>query len=106
LTPDCFFSSQVTVSDSEDPFQRLTSTCVVQITIDDVNDERPRFEPVPQLSIAENSAANSPIATIRAVDRDVGKNAEVEYILEDSQMGKFRFKKLFSSVNIDKWSML
>jgi hypothetical protein len=44
--------------------------------------------------VPENSAANTPIATIRAFDRDVGKNSEVEYILEDSQMGKFSIGRI------------
>ena len=84
----------MTVTDHADSFQQLTSTCVVQITVDDVNDERPIFDPIQVLQIPENSAPNSPIATIRAFDRDIGKNAEVEYILEDSQMGKFSIGRI------------
>ena len=39
--------------------------------------------------IGENSPANTAIATLRAFDRDVGENARVEYLLEDSQGGLF-----------------
>ena len=84
----------MTVTDHADAFQQLTSTCVVQIAVNDINDERPVFEPVPVLHVPENSAANTPIATIRAFDRDIGKNSEVEYILEDSQMGKFSIGRI------------
>ena len=82
------------VTDHVDPFHQLTSACVVQITVDDVNDERPQFEALPTLSVLENSPANTPIATIRAFDRDSGKNAELEYLLEDSQMGKFSIGRI------------
>ncbi len=50
-----FSSPQVTVTDHADSFHQLTSACVVQITVDDVNDERPQFEPLPTLSVFENS---------------------------------------------------
>jgi hypothetical protein len=39
-------------------------------------------------------SANTPISTIRAFDRDSGKNAELEYLLEDSQMGKFSIGRI------------
>ena len=84
----------MTVTDHADSFQQLTSACVVQITVDDVNDESPQFDSMPTLSVLENSPANTPITTLRAFDLDIGKNSELEYILEDSQMGKFSIGRI------------
>ena len=64
-----------------------------------MNDETPQFEDSlfvtrdgarrTEAEIAENSPANTPIVTVRAFDKDIGENARVEYLLEDSQGGLF-----------------
>ena len=43
------------------------STCIVQITVDDVNDQVPLFENIERMEIVENSPANTPVAAIRAI---------------------------------------
>ena len=72
----------------------LNSTCIVQITIDDVNDQVPLFENIERLLITENSPPNTPVAAIRAIDKDAGKNSEIEYLLEDSLGGKFSIGRI------------
>ena len=89
-----FFAFEVTAADSADSHNALTSTCIVQITIDDVNDQVPLFETIERLLITENSPANTPVAAIRAIDKDAGKNAEIEYLLEDSLGGKFSIGRI------------
>lgn len=89
-----FYTFVVTVADTPDTHNQKVSSCVVQITVDDVNDQVPQFEPIDRLEIAENSPANTPVAAIRAVDDDINKNAEIEYLLEDSLGGKFSIGRI------------
>ena len=72
----------------------MISTCIVQITVDDINDQVPLFENIERMQIVENSPANTPVAAIRAIDKDLGKNAEIEYLLEDSLGGKFSIGRI------------
>lgn len=78
-----FYTFEVTVADSVDTQAQLISTCIVQITVDDINDQVPLFENIlKRMEIVENSPANTPVAAIRAIDK--GKlNLE---ILKDQKM--------------------
>ena len=59
--------------------ERSTSV-VINIELEDVNDNRPQFESQEiDLNILENSPIGSTVDTIVAVDPDEGVNAEVEY---------------------------
>ncbi len=89
-----FFAFEVQVADSPNTQSQLISTCIVQVTILDVNDQVPLFENIERLHIVENSPANTPVAAIRAIDQDLGKNAEIEYLLEDSLGGKFSIGRI------------
>ena len=90
-----FYTFEVTVADSVDTQAQLISTCIVQITVDDINDQVPLFENIlKRMEIVENSPANTPVAAIRAIDKDLGKNAEIEYLLEDSLGGKFSIGRI------------
>ena len=52
-----------------------SATCMVQISVGDVNDNAPEIEPPPQhlLSVVENSPPNTAIARIAATDKDQGR---------------------------------
>uniref|UniRef100_A0A6I8NZJ1 Cadherin-12 n=1 Tax=Ornithorhynchus anatinus TaxID=9258 RepID=A0A6I8NZJ1_ORNAN len=58
----------------------LAGTTTVNITLTDVNDNPPRFpKSIFHLKVPESSPVGSAIGRIRAVDPDLGKNAEIEY---------------------------
>ena len=86
-----FYAFQVTVTDNSDIRYRRTATCLVEVTVQDINDHPPEFEDLElsSVTILENSPPNTPIVTVSAFDRDEGLNAEVEYLLEDSEGGRF-----------------
>ena len=86
-----FYALRVTVTDNSDIRYRRTATCLVEVTIQDVNDHAPEFEDLElsNVKIIENSPPNTPIVTVSAFDRDDERNAEVEYLLEDSEGGRF-----------------
>ena len=59
------------------------------ITIKDVNDMAPEFVTPGECSVAENTAANTVVTVVKAVDRDEGRNGYLEYSLSDSSGGTF-----------------
>ncbi len=60
----------------------LSSTLVVRVFVDDVNDNAPEFILAPRLfNISESTAVGTVIAQYQAIDRDNGVNGEVTYSL-------------------------
>ena len=84
------------MADTPDTHNQQISKCIVKITVKDVNDQVPVFENIGRFSIVENSPPNTPVTpnTIRAIDKDAGANAEIEYLLEDSLGGKFSIGRI------------
>ena len=81
------YSFEVTVRD-EVGKSGLSSTCLVQITVEDENDNTPQII-LPMTSmplvIMENSPPNSVVGKISATDLDEGRNAEVDFSLEEEE---------------------
>ncbi|XP_068092835.1 cadherin-10-like [Hyperolius riggenbachi] len=69
----------------------LSGTTTVNITLTDVNDNPPRFpQNTYHLGVSEASPVGSTVGHIKAVDADVGRNAEVRYRITDGdEMGMF-----------------
>ncbi|XP_029380027.1 cadherin-6-like isoform X2 [Echeneis naucrates] len=60
----------------------LTGTTVVNITLTDVNDNPPCFtQSIYQFRVPESSKSGTPFGTIQAIDRDIGKNAEMYFTI-------------------------
>ncbi|XP_034005450.1 cadherin-6-like isoform X2 [Trematomus bernacchii] len=58
----------------------LSGTTTVSITLADVNDNPPRFtKTVYEFRVPESSDIGSAVGVIRAMDNDIGENAEMEY---------------------------
>ncbi|XP_061569707.1 cadherin-6-like [Cololabis saira] len=58
----------------------LSGTTTVSITLSDVNDNPPRFsKPVYEFRVPESNEPGSVVGVIRALDKDVGENAEMDY---------------------------
>ncbi|XP_014868032.1 PREDICTED: cadherin-7-like isoform X2 [Poecilia mexicana] len=70
----------------------LSGTTAVTVTLTDVNDNPPRFPRRNyRFSIPESVSAPAVVARIKAVDPDLGQNAEVEYrVLDGDGPGTFR----------------
>lgn len=85
---------KVKVVDDPDPRYQRTATCLVEVTVSDVNDQSPAFEPIPFAHVLENSPPNTPILTVRAIDRDDGDNGVVVYVLDDTYEDKFSIGRL------------
>ncbi|XP_061878155.1 cadherin-22-like [Entelurus aequoreus] len=62
----------------------LSGTTSVTVTLTDVNDNPPRFpHKVNQYTVQESLPVRSVVARIKAVDADVGPNAEMDYRIMD-----------------------
>lgn len=60
----------------------LTGTTTVNISLTDVNDNPPRFtKSIYQFSVPELTEVGKPVGSMRAVDADVGRNAEMDYTI-------------------------
>ncbi|XP_077580310.1 cadherin-6-like [Stigmatopora nigra] len=58
----------------------LTGTAVVNISLSDVNDNLPRFtQRVFRLPVSETSKMGAQVGRIKATDRDVGRNAQMDF---------------------------
>ncbi|XP_034149157.1 protocadherin Fat 4-like [Esox lucius] len=69
--------------------QRLTATGHVVINVDDINDNAPSFVSASSVSIPEDTAVQTVVMVIQAVDADSGSNGYVIYTLEDTQVSLF-----------------
>ncbi|XP_018534601.1 cadherin-7 isoform X1 [Lates calcarifer] len=70
----------------------LSGTTSVTVTLTDVNDNPPRFPRKSyQFSVPESVLVSAVVAKIKALDLDVGPNAEMDYrILDGDGLGTFR----------------
>lgn len=58
-----------------------SSQALLRVSITDVNDNNPHFErAVYEAEMAENTPPGTPVLQIRASDRDIGVNGQVEYV--------------------------
>ncbi|XP_069778599.1 cadherin-7-like [Narcine bancroftii] len=63
----------------------LSGTTSITVTLTDVNDNPPRFSRrFYQYNVPESLPVNSTVAKIKALDDDIGPNAEMEYRIVDS----------------------
>ncbi|KAF6720275.1 Cadherin-7 [Oryzias melastigma] len=69
----------------------LSGTTSVTVTLTDINDNPPRFPlKLYQFTVPESALILSVVAKIKAVDLDLGQNAEMDYkILDGDEVGTF-----------------
>lgn len=94
----------IEVSDHGQP--PLTVSRVLQIMIQDVDDNKPRFKrdihdaPV-QYSIQEEMPIGTHISSFTAIDEDIGPNAAIDYaIVSGNQEGHFRIERLSDNTGL------
>lgn len=58
-----------------------SSQALLRVSITDVNDNSPQFERATyEAEMAENAPPGTPVLQVRATDRDIGVNGQVEYV--------------------------
>ncbi|XP_028271321.1 protocadherin Fat 4 [Parambassis ranga] len=69
----------------------LHSVGKVNITLWDINDNRPLFYPVQYFAnVKENEPSGAYVTTVSATDPDLGRNGTVKYIITAGDLSKFR----------------
>lgn len=70
---------QVIIRATDLGIPRLSSTILVSVIVQDINDNDPQFElPYYKASILENSPINVSIIQVRATDRDANENGQIK----------------------------
>ena len=77
------FVVRVVAMDNGNP--KLTSTATITINVQDINDNTPAFAPYSlTYNVKEDSAVNTPVATISATDDDLAEFGTVVYTFDVS----------------------
>ncbi|KAK3606482.1 hypothetical protein CHS0354_041433 [Potamilus streckersoni] len=84
-----FYTITVKATDNGNPIQ-LSSTAVVNITLDDINDHNPFFNTTYNVTMSEHAQVQSEIVRIRAYDLDIGINAAITYSVPEEFRTHFK----------------
>ncbi|XP_048032620.1 protocadherin Fat 1 isoform X2 [Megalobrama amblycephala] len=75
----------------------------VVITVDDVNDNAPRFTSDPHhVSIFQNTQPGTYVARLEAFDADIGINGKIRYSFEDSAGGMFSIEETSGIISLER----
>lgn len=85
-----YYNLTVRVTDGGSP--GLSDTAAVEISITDINDNRPKFNSSREdISVLENSPVGTVLLKVAATDADIGVNAELRYtIKQGNEKAKFK----------------
>lgn len=91
----------VTARDSGTP--ALQATTLVKVTVNDINDNRPRFAKDYSTALLENTAVNSTVLHVHALDPDSGINGKIFYkIASGNDLGYFKIDKSSGIIAVAK----
>ncbi|XP_067312718.1 protocadherin Fat 1 [Pseudorasbora parva] len=75
----------------------------VVITVDDVNDNAPKFTSDPHhVSIFQNTQPGTYVARLEAFDADIGMNGKIGYSFEDSAGGLFSIEESSGIISLER----
>uniref|UniRef100_A0AC35U3N5 Fucosyltransferase n=1 Tax=Rhabditophanes sp. KR3021 TaxID=114890 RepID=A0AC35U3N5_9BILA len=99
-------SYTLTVSVTDNGTPPLSTETLLEILLDDVNDNAPKFaESSYFMEISEDMAMGTSFLQVNAVDIDMGSNAIVDYFLEEEdvfvKMDKFRLDRTSGTLRIN-----
>ena len=80
LDRETIYSYNITIQVTDKGFPAMSSTSVLVITVNDINDNPPEFiEPVYRIVLSENISYSEEVITVHATDDDENNNSEVFY---------------------------
>ncbi|XP_056592721.1 protocadherin Fat 1a isoform X2 [Triplophysa dalaica] len=95
------FVLKIAARDQASAEPQLISTVLLKVTLEDVNDNPPKFIPPNyQVKVREDLPIGTVILWLEAHDPDVGPSSQVRYSLVDNGDGKFEVDKLSGAVRI------
>ncbi|MGH0172688.1 UNVERIFIED_CONTAM: hypothetical protein FKN15_063906 [Acipenser sinensis] len=104
---ESIYSLTIQASDQALPEStQLTSTSHVTVYIEDVNDNAPYFTSGNIVHVLEDTAVNTAVMVVRAIDMDTGANSLIEYTMDSLVGNTFRIDntsgKLFLVEKLDR----
>lgn len=98
-----FYALKIAARDQAVNEPQLVSTVPLKITLEDVNDNPPRFVPPNyRVKVREDVPIGTVIMWLEAHDPDVGPSSQVRYSLIDNGDGNFEVDKLSGALRIVK----
>ncbi|XP_036372790.1 protocadherin Fat 1a isoform X3 [Megalops cyprinoides] len=92
---------KIAAQDQAEDEPQLISTVLLKVTLEDVNDNPPRFVPPNyRVKVREDLPIGTVIMWLEAHDPDVGQSGQVRYSLADNGDGSFDVDKLSGAVRI------
>jgi protocadherin Fat 4 len=87
-----------------DPLTRRSASTTVPVTVTDINDNAPVFDPVSyKVSVSESSLIGLEVVTLTATDEDSGNNAEIVYnIIKGNTNGDFTIDPVKGKISVAK----
>ncbi|XP_052266459.1 cadherin-23-like isoform X2 [Dreissena polymorpha] len=102
LDRETYPSIQLRVLAVDSGLPQLTSTAVVSVTVQDINDNSPVFLPYElQYSVREDDAPDTVICRLSATDADLGEYGRIEYKFEVSNDdGRLKINKTTGAISV------
>uniref|UniRef100_A0A3P9HZR5 FAT atypical cadherin 1 n=1 Tax=Oryzias latipes TaxID=8090 RepID=A0A3P9HZR5_ORYLA len=96
-----FYTLKIAARDQAVSEPQLVSTVPLKITLEDVNDNPPKFVPPNyRIKVREDLPIGTVIMWLEAHDPDIGPSSQVRYSLTDNGDGKFEVDKLSGALRI------
>ncbi|KAK7085872.1 Protocadherin Fat 4 [Halocaridina rubra] len=77
-----------------------TGTAMVVVTVQDKNDNPPRFTRLFSVNVTENAEVGTFVIQVTSSDRDIGENANATYSFTENPGGKFYIDPLSGNVTV------
>ena len=78
----------------------LTGSTVIKVTVQDINDNPPKFTRILSINITENSPIGTKVVTVETTDRDIDENANVTYQFNDNPGQKFEINPTTGDISV------
>ncbi|XP_046573465.1 protocadherin Fat 4-like [Haliotis rubra] len=92
----------LTLTGTDNPSNPQTGTTTLNITVMDINDNTPQFNPGTTVFSVEENAGPTSITTLTATDKDEGRNGQVSYSLVEGGFGLFAVDESTGAVSTVK----
>ncbi|XP_046565138.1 protocadherin Fat 4-like isoform X2 [Haliotis rubra] len=92
----------LTLTGTDNPSNPQEGTTTLNITVMDINDNRPQFNPGKTVFSVEENAGRTSITTLTATDKDEGRNGQVSYSLVEGGFGLFAVDESTGAVSTIK----
>ena len=96
-------SHDITVTARDGGTSPLSSTASVKVTVNDLNDNRPRFAKDYTTTLRENTAKGRIVLRVEASDPDSGENGNISYTIKSgNNLGYFSLNNASGVISVDK----